>query len=56
LKRLLPRVLIVAFSMHTESLSKSVAPSVGFDGAVAKPDGIGKVVECFRSLLQPVST
>jgi DNA-binding NarL/FixJ family response regulator len=56
LKRLMPQVLIVAFSMHAEFLSKSLASTVGIDGAVAKLDGIGKVVECFRGLLQHVST
>ena len=55
LKRLMPRVLIVAFSMHTESLTGSVASTAGFDAVVAKLDGIGKVVQCFRSLLQPGS-
>jgi len=55
LKRLMPQVLIVAFSMHAETLSKALASSVGIDGAVAKLDGIGKVVECFQSLLQAVS-
>ena len=56
LKRLMPQVLIVAFSMHAEFLNKSLASTVGIDGAVAKLDGIGKVVECFRGLLQHVST
>jgi DNA-binding NarL/FixJ family response regulator len=56
LKRLMPQVLIVAFSMHAEFLNKSLASTVGIDGAVAKLDGIGKVVDCFRALLQHVST
>lgn len=50
LKGLMPQVLIVAFSMHVEWLSKALASAAGIDAAVAKFDGIGRVVQCFQTL------
>jgi DNA-binding NarL/FixJ family response regulator len=51
LKRLMPCVLIVAFSMHAELLTKSLASVVGINAVVGKFEGMGKLVECFRTLL-----
>jgi len=53
LKRLLPRVPIVAFSLYAEFLAKSLAATLGIDAVVAKSDGLGKVIECVRGLLGP---
>ena len=51
LKRLMPQVLIVAFSMYAELLGESPPSSVGIDAVIDKLAGIGKVVECARNLL-----
>ena len=51
LKRLMPHVLVVAFSMHSELLNEYVNPTGGIDAAVSKLSGIGKVVDCFHKLL-----
>ena len=51
LKRLMPHVLVVAFSMHSELLDQYVNPKAGIDAAVSKVGGIEKVVHCFHKLL-----
>ena len=52
LKGLLPHPVIIALTMYSESLGKSLAAAVGIDAVVAKTDGIAKVVECIQSLLK----
>lgn len=51
LKRLMPHVTIVAFSMYSELLGESLPSTVGIDAVIDKLAGIGKVVECARNLL-----
>lgn len=51
LKRLMPHVRIVAFSMYAELLGRSLPSTVGIDAVIDKLAGIGSVVECARSLL-----
>jgi len=53
LKGLLPHMRIIVFTMYAEALGKSLAAAVGIDAVIAKSDGIGKVVECVRTLLGP---
>jgi DNA-binding NarL/FixJ family response regulator len=50
LKRLMPHVTIVAFSMYSELLGTSPS-TAGIDAVIDKLAGIGKVVECARNLL-----
>ena len=56
LKRLMPNVLIVAFTMYVELLGKPLPSALGFDAAIDKLAGIEKVVECARNLLGAVAT
>jgi DNA-binding NarL/FixJ family response regulator len=56
LKRLMPHVLIVAFTMYVELLGKHLPSTVGIDAVIDKLAGIGKVVECARGLLGVVAT
>ena len=56
LKRLMPNVLIVAFSMYAELLGRSLPATVGIDAVFDKLAGIEKVVECARNLLGVVAT
>jgi len=56
LKRLMPHVRIVAFSMYAELLDKSLPSSVGIDAVIDKLAGIRKVVECARNLMGVVTT
>jgi DNA-binding NarL/FixJ family response regulator len=56
LKRLMPHILIVAFSMYSELLAKFLPPTVGIDAVVDKLAGIEKVVECCTQILSRVAT
>jgi DNA-binding NarL/FixJ family response regulator len=56
LKRLMPNVRIVAFSMYAELLGQSPPSTVGIDAVVAKSDGVRKVVECARNLMGVAAT
>jgi DNA-binding NarL/FixJ family response regulator len=56
LKRMLPNVLIVAFTMYAELLGRSLPSTAGIDAVIDKLAGIGKVVECARNLLRVVAT
>jgi len=56
LKRLMPHVLIVAFSMYVELLGRPLPSTVGIDAVIDKLAGIAKVVECARNLLGVVTT
>ena len=55
LKGLLPEVRIIAFTMYSEALRDSLAASVGTDAVLAKPDGIGRLIDCARALLHSTS-
>jgi DNA-binding NarL/FixJ family response regulator len=56
LKRLMPNLVIIAFSMYSELMGKSLPSTVGIDAVIDKLAGIGKVVECARNLLGVVTT
>jgi hypothetical protein len=56
LKRMIPNVLIVAFTMYSELVGKSLPSTTGIDAVIDKLAGIGKVVECARNLLGVVAT
>jgi len=51
LKRLMPTVLIVAFTMYGELLGSSLPSTIGIDAVIDKLAGIEKVMECARNLL-----
>jgi CheY-like chemotaxis protein len=51
LKRLLPRVPIILFSMNVDSIGKTVAAAVGVDLVLSKTDGISKLRESLKTLL-----
>lgn len=52
LKRQMPNVPTVLFTMHSELISKTFASKVaGFDAVIAKADGLGTLAECVEKLL-----
>jgi DNA-binding NarL/FixJ family response regulator len=55
LKRLMPQVRIVAFSMYFEWLGRPLPSTDGIDAVIDKLAGIRKVVECARNLLGVVT-
>jgi DNA-binding NarL/FixJ family response regulator len=50
---LMPRVPIVLYTMYDESFGRSLAAAVGVTAVVSKPDGVGKLVDCVKNLLEP---
>jgi DNA-binding NarL/FixJ family response regulator len=52
LKRLMPRVPIVIFTLYRELLGKSLVSTIGVDAVFSKPDGGWKMIDCVRDVLQ----
>jgi DNA-binding NarL/FixJ family response regulator len=51
LKRLMPDVPIVWFTMYKELVGLSLTAAVGVDAVLSKPDGVGGLVKCVQGLL-----
>lgn len=51
LKREMPRMKIILFSMHMDDVSKSVGTAIGVDLALSKSDGISKLADHLHALL-----
>jgi DNA-binding NarL/FixJ family response regulator len=51
LKRTVPLMKIVLFSMHTDDVPKSMARAVGVDLTLSKSDGITKLADQLHALL-----
>ena len=51
LKREVPRMKIILFSMHVDDIAKSVASAVGVDLTLSKSDGISKLADHLNALL-----
>jgi DNA-binding NarL/FixJ family response regulator len=51
LKAMMPRTKIILFSMHMDSVPRSLAAAVGVDLALSKSDGITKLGEHLNTLL-----
>jgi len=54
LKAMLPRTKIILFSMHMDSVPRSLAAAIGVDLALSKSDGITKLGEHLKTLLAPI--
>jgi two-component system, chemotaxis family, chemotaxis protein CheY len=51
LKRRMPRVRIILFTMFEASMSESLASAVGVDVVLSKPDGMRRLVHTVQNLL-----
>ena len=51
LKRMMPDVPIVWFTMYKEAVGHSLTAAVGVDAVLSKPDGVAGLVECVQGLL-----
>jgi len=49
----MPDLPIVLYTMYSEMLGLSLATAVGAKAVVSKADGIGKLLECVKGLLEP---
>ena len=53
LKRMMPQVKIILFTMHADGMSKSMPVTSGVDVVIAKSDSIKKLREHLTALLAP---
>jgi CheY-like chemotaxis protein len=53
LKRLMPQVKIILFTMHADGMNKSIPSPSGVDVVIAKSDSIKKLREHLTALLAP---
>jgi len=51
LKRLMPAVPIILFTMHEDSIGQSLARTIGVDKVLGKPDGMSRLTESIAELL-----
>jgi DNA-binding NarL/FixJ family response regulator len=51
LKRTVPRMKIILFSMHLDNISQSLGTAIGVDLTLSKSDGLGKLADHIQALL-----
>ena len=52
LKRKMPHIRIILFTMYSENVGKSLTSAVGVDMVLSKPDGMMHMVESINSLFR----
>lgn len=52
LKKLMPQVPIILFTLDSESVNKALAAAMGVDRVIAKSDGMRSLLECMRNVLE----
>src|ERR1700730_1392623 len=50
LKREMPDLRIIMFTMYSDNVSKAFSSAIGVDAVLSKPDGMSHVVESINSL------
>jgi CheY-like chemotaxis protein len=50
LKRLMPQVPIILFTLHDDSVSQAFAAAMQADRVIAKADGMTKLLPCMRNV------
>jgi DNA-binding NarL/FixJ family response regulator len=53
LKKRMPRVKIILFTMHADNVGKALGAAVGIDLTLSKADGLVKLEEHLKALLAP---
>jgi len=56
IKRLLPHVKIILFTIHTDGVNQALASTLGIDLAISKVEGITNLREHLIALLTPVDS
>lgn len=51
LKKAMPGVLIVLFTMYSNSISKALVSTIGVDAVLTKPDGMRQIVDTVNAVL-----
>jgi DNA-binding NarL/FixJ family response regulator len=50
LKRLMPKVPIIVFTMYSENLGRSLTSAIGVDMVLSKPDGMKALMDAVETL------
>lgn len=50
LKKMMPQVPIIVFTMYSENIGKSLTDAIGVDMVLSKPDGMMALVEAVQTL------
>ena len=50
LKRIMPRVPIIVFTMYSENIGRSLTSAIGVDMVLSKPDGMMQLMEAIQTL------
>jgi DNA-binding NarL/FixJ family response regulator len=53
LKKMMPNVRIIVFTMFSENIGRSLTSAIGVDMVISKPDGMRALVEAIDGLLRP---
>lgn len=56
IKRLLPQVKIILFTIHTDGVNHALASTLGIDLAISKTEGIKNLREHLIALLAPIGS
>jgi CheY-like chemotaxis protein len=56
LKKTMPQIKIILFTMHADNVGKALAAAVGIDLTLSKQDGLLKLDEHLKTLLLPIDT
>jgi DNA-binding NarL/FixJ family response regulator len=51
LKKTMPKVLIVLFTMQSNKIGRTLASAIGVDAVLCKPDGVRQIVETVNAVL-----
>lgn len=51
LKKKMPDIRIILFTMYDENIGRSLTSAVGVDVVLSKPEGMNQVIEAIRNLL-----
>ena len=51
LKKTMPKVLIVLFTMQSNKIGKALTTAIGVDAVLSKPDGMRQIVETVNAVL-----
>jgi len=56
LKKMMPEMHIIVFTMFSENIGRAMTDAIGVDLVLSKPDGMKALVEALDSLLNPTQT
>ena len=51
LKKTMPKILIVLFTMQSNKIGRTLASAIGVDAVLSKPDGVRQIVETVNAVL-----